>query len=104
MARRGEGIIERYSERTAQQFGGLARKIAYPGRRGATDRLLLLPGGVIAFFELKHDDEPLNALQEKEHKVLRDLGFCVATVRDEIGFRELCTDAIAWRKNPPPYW
>lgn len=43
-----EGRIVQYIIKKAKEAGGTTRKIAYEGRAGAPDRLVLLPG--CAFF------------------------------------------------------
>ena len=52
----------------------MARKLLTPGVRGAPDRLVLLPGGVVRFVECKGRGGRLSASQRREHARLRALG------------------------------
>lgn len=44
-------------------MGGLAPKFTSPGFDGVPDRLILLPGGKVAFIELKAPGKTLRPLQ-----------------------------------------
>ncbi len=57
--------------------GGLAPKFVSPGLDGVPDRLVLLPGGRIAFIELKAEGKTLRPLQVRRKKQLEALGFSV---------------------------
>jgi len=48
-----EHDIERYLVRRTIEHGGVAYKWVSPGRVGVADRIVLLPGGVVWFVELK---------------------------------------------------
>jgi hypothetical protein len=48
-----ERDIERYLVRRAIEHGGKAYKWVSPGHVGVADRIVLLPGGVVWFVELK---------------------------------------------------
>ena len=48
-----ESDIERYLVRRTIEHGGVAYKWVSPGRVGVADRIVLLPGGVVWFVELK---------------------------------------------------
>ncbi len=63
--------------------GGLALKLISPGNDGVPDRLLLLPGGRIAFAEVKSHGMKPRPLQIRMHGVLRSLGFKVYVIDDE---------------------
>ena len=60
--------------------GGIAPKFVSPSFAGMPDRLVLLPGGVFAFAELKAPGMKPRALQLARHRLLRDLGFKVYVV------------------------
>ena len=62
--------------------GGLALKFISPGYDGVPDRLLLLPGGRVAFAEVKAHGGKLRPLQIRRHGVLRRLGFPVYVIDD----------------------
>ena len=67
-----EGRVQKYAKDRFEALGGLVRKIVYEGRNGAPDLLVVLPGGVVWFVEVKKDEntEP-EAHQLREHKRLR---------------------------------
>ena len=62
--------------------GGIAPKFVSPGFAGMPDRLLLLPGGVCAFAELKAPGMKPRVLQTARHEMLRRLGFKVYVLND----------------------
>lgn len=57
--------------------GGIAPKFVSPGFAGMPDRLVLLPGGKLAFVEVKAPGKKPRVLQVKRHEMLRELGFRV---------------------------
>ena len=72
-----EKLIEQKLVRAAKLAGGLAFKFVSPGFDGMPDRLVLLPGGKIAFVEVKTHGMTPRPLQKKRHEMLRRLGFRV---------------------------
>ena len=58
-----------------KRVGGLALKFTSPGFDGMPDRLALLPGGRLAFVEVKTPGKKPRPLQVARHKLLRRLGF-----------------------------
>lgn len=104
MARTPEGKIEDYLVAQCEAHGALVRKLAYIGRRGAPDRMVVWPcdmnnydSGYVApvdFVELKAERKKPNDHQEREHKRLRDLG-CNVFVIDS---KEAVDKYIAMRK------
>ena len=60
--------------------GGMAPKFVSPSFAGMPDRLVLLPGGVFAFAELKAPGMKPRALQLSRHRLLKDLGFKVYVI------------------------
>lgn len=62
--------------------GGIAPKLVSPGFDGMPDRLILLPGGIIAFAELKAPGKKPRPLQVARHRLLRKLGFEVYVIDD----------------------
>ena len=60
--------------------GGIAPKFVSPSFAGMPDRLVLLPGGVFAFAELKAPGMKPSALQLARHRLLKDLGFKVYVI------------------------
>lgn len=60
------------------------RKGKWEGRRGAFDRVVMLPGPFIAFVELKNGKVGrLSGPQKEELKVLTDMGFFARVVRKD---------------------
>ena len=78
-----EKFIERKLVTAVKARGGIAPKFVSPGYAGMPDRLVLLPGGVFAFAELKAPGMKPRALQLARHRLLRDLGFKVYVI-DEV--------------------
>ncbi len=75
-----ESVIEKKLVDRVHALGGLAPKFKSPQRRGAPDRLVLLPGARIEFVECKAPGEKPEPHQEREHERLRALGFTVRVV------------------------
>jgi hypothetical protein len=71
-----EDTVERHLLKLVKSLRGLCIKIRF--LRGWPDRIALLPGGRLVFFELKrpHGGQ-FEPLQLRIHKKLRDLGFPV---------------------------
>lgn len=61
----------------AKRRGGWAVKFTSPGLDGVPDRLVLFPGGRLAFVEVKAPGKKMRPLQERRAKQLRALGFQV---------------------------
>ena len=72
-----ERIIESKLTRATKAMGGLALKFVSPGYDGVPDRIVLFPGGRIAFVEVKAPGEKPRPLQLSRHRLLRRLGFRV---------------------------
>ncbi|MEN6350982.1 MAG: VRR-NUC domain-containing protein [Syntrophomonas sp.] len=90
-----ESQIEKVLICLVKQRGGLALKFISPGMAGVPDRLILLPGGKIAFVEVKAPGKRLRLLQVKRKRQLEALGFLVYCLDDVamIGeiLDEICT-------------
>ena len=65
-----EKTIEAKLVKNVRSMGGLALKFSSPGVDGVPDRLVLLPGGRIAFIELKAPGETLRSLQVRRKKAV----------------------------------
>ena len=72
-----ESVVESYLRHVVKELGGLCPKMAPFIQNGIPDRLVLLPHGRSAFFELKRPGKKSTPLQEINHKQLRDLGYFV---------------------------
>lgn len=77
-----EKIIERKLVKTAKNMGGLALKFISPGYDGVPDRIVLFPGGRIAFVEVKAPGKTLRPLQVRRKRQLESLGFRVYVLDD----------------------
>jgi hypothetical protein len=78
-----ERDIERALIRRVKEAGGEVRKVVWQGRRGAPDRLVLLPkkrARSLLFVELKAPGGKLTKLQEIEHEILAQYGVKVVVV------------------------
>lgn len=77
-----EKTIEQKFTAAVKTAGGLALKFASPGFDGMPDRIALLPGGRMAFVEVKAPGKKPRPLQEARHRLLRRLGFKVYVLDD----------------------
>lgn len=70
-----------------KEKGGLALKFVSPGFNGMPDRIVMFPGGIIAFVEVKAPTKKPRPLQLSRHRLLRRLGFRVYVLDniDDIG-------------------
>lgn len=76
-----ERDIERALVGMVKRHDGLCLKWVCPGWSGVPDRIILLPGGRIAFVETKRPKGgKLSKLQEKWHEWLAGMGFLVWVV------------------------
>lgn len=75
-----EKSIESKLTAEVRRFGGLAPKFVSPGLDGVPDRLILLPGGKVAFAELKAPGKTLRPLQAVRKRQLEALGFRVFVI------------------------
>ena len=78
-----EKTIEQKFRAAVKAIGGLAVKFTSPGFDGVPDRLALLPGGRMAFVEVKAPGKKPRPLQLARHRQLRQLGFKVYVLDDE---------------------
>ncbi|SCZ80446.1 VRR-NUC domain-containing protein [Acidaminobacter hydrogenoformans] len=78
-----EKTLECKLVRAVKMVGGICPKFVSPGAAGMPDRILLLPGGHMAFVEVKAPGEKPRPLQLARHKLLRGLGFKVHVLDDE---------------------
>ena len=82
-----EKTIESKLVKAVKEKGGIVPKFVSPGLDGVPDRLVLLPGGKIAFIELKATGKKLRPLQVRRKRQLEKLGFSVYCIdrADQIG-------------------
>lgn len=88
-----EKEIEDKLRKAVKEKGGLCLKFISPGFDGVPDRIILMPGGIMVFAELKAPGKELRPLQERRKQQLESLGFsvfcidnteCIGGVLDEI--------------------
>ena len=77
-----EKTIEQKLFHAVREEGGLALKLSGNAMAGMPDRLLLLPGGRIAFAEVKAPGKKPRVLQLLRMDFLRRLGFTVFVLDD----------------------
>lgn len=80
-----EKVLEKYLVSEVKSLGGWAVKLLSGLVTGLTDRLILLPGGVVAFVELKTTGKKATPRQLIVHKKLRELGFRVEVLDSKEG-------------------
>ena len=82
-----EKYVEQALVKAVRKMEGLALKFASPGLDGVPDRILLFPGGRIAFVETKADGMKLRPLQARRKRQLEELGFSVYCIdrNEQIG-------------------
>lgn len=79
-----EKEIERKLREAIKKRGGLCMKWVCPGWSGVPDRIILLPGGLVIFCELKRPDGGrLGKMQAWWRSRLRELGFQAYVVANE---------------------
>lgn len=87
-----EKTIENYLRLQVKKRGGLALKFTSPGYAGVPDRLVLMPGGMCYFVELKATGKKPTPLQQAMHARFALLGFPVAVIDSKEG-------VINWLKD-----
>lgn len=77
-----EKQIEQKLVKEVRAAGGIAPKFTSPGFGGMPDRIVLFPGGRLAFVEVKRRGKKPQPLQQARHGMLRRLGFKVYILDD----------------------
>jgi hypothetical protein len=75
-----ERNVEAYFIKRVEAAGGEQRKLAYVGRRNATDRLVIFRPGRVFFVELKKPGATPRIGQVREHQRLREMGCNVRVI------------------------
>ena len=75
-----ERDIEDHLVRRANEIGGEVRKVKWIGRRGAPDRVVMLPGGRLYWVELKRPGQKAAPHQAREHERMRGMGQLVVVI------------------------
>lgn len=84
-----ERDIEEYLVARATAMGGVVRKVAWPGRRGAPDRVVMLPRARLYWVELKAPGVAPEEYQLREHERMRAMGQDVRVIDSLAGVEEL---------------
>ena len=87
-----EKDIEKALRVKVKALGGHALKFSSCIEGGYPDRIVLLPGGSIAFVELKSSGEKPRKLQTIRHAELRGLGFHVEVIDSMDGLNKFIED------------
>ena len=85
MVMESEKVIEKYLVSEVKSLGGWAVKLLSGLVTGLPDRLILLPGGVVAFVEVKTTGKKATPRQLIVHKKLMQLGFRVEVLDSKEG-------------------
>lgn len=80
-----EREIETYLRNEVGRIGGTAYKFVSPGNDGVPDRLVCLPGEIVAFVELKAPGKKPTPLQERQIERLDMLGFTTFVLDSKAG-------------------
>ena len=75
-----ERDIERYLVHHVRHAGGEVRKVQWIGRRGAPDRVVMLPEQTIVFVELKAPGKKAYPHQVREHARMARMGVSVLVI------------------------
>ena len=75
-----EQKIEQQLVHAVRKAGGQCYKFTSPGTAGMPDRCVILPGGRIAFVEIKAPGQKPRPLQQRRHQQLQALGVMVRTL------------------------
>ena len=75
-----ERDIEKYLVKRVKELGGEVRKVKWIGRRGAPDRLVMVPNVVACWVELKAPGKKLSPHQAREHERMMAHGQYVLTI------------------------
>lgn len=87
-----EKAIEQKLVLAVKNMGGIAPKFVSPGFDGMPDRLILFPGGRVAFVEVKAPGKKPRPLQLARHKLLQGLGFKVYVLDSPEGIKTILSD------------
>lgn len=80
VSRESEKTLETSFRKAIEALGGMALKLSSQLHRGLPDRLVLMPGGLAFFAEIKTTGERPTRLQKHCHQQLRELGFQVYVI------------------------
>lgn len=89
-----ESVIEAHLVKRVKELGGECRKVTWQGRKGAPDRLVMLPPrdceeNPTTWVELKAPGEKAKPHQAREHARMRAMGQHVVVIDSIEGIEEL---------------
>lgn len=86
-----ESVIEDHLVARVRELGGECRKVQWIGRRGAPDRLVMMPNVARStiWVELKAPGEKAKPHQKREHDRMRAMGQRVVVIDSIEGVEEL---------------
>ena len=87
-----EKKIESKLVKAVKHSGGMCLKFVSPSFAGVPDRIVLLPGGRIAFVETKATGKDMRPLQRKRKWQLEKLGFKVYCLDNEEKIEEILNE------------
>ena len=88
-----EKVVEAWLRKKVMERGGLCLKLVCPGFAGVPDRMLLLPGGRIAFVETKAPGKKERPRQRMVQGAFRRLG---CTVFESVDSMERARAVLEW--------
>ncbi|MDO5715745.1 MAG: VRR-NUC domain-containing protein [Tissierellia bacterium] len=94
--KRLEKDIENRLVKKIKAMGGQCYKWVSPGNAGVPDRIVLLPGGFIAFVELKRDKEVPRKIQLRQLQKILNLGQQVFVIKGLSGVDQFCETCREW--------
>lgn len=84
-----EQKIEQKLVQMVRKAGGQCYKFTSPGTAGMPDRCVILPGGRIAFVEIKAPGQKPRPLQRRRHQQLQALGVMVRALDNPYDIQDL---------------
>jgi len=80
------GRLQKYLREAVERSGGHHRKVRWEGRRGCPDCFVWWDGARHAWIEIKAEGDRVSALQEREHRRMRESGLplFIARTTDDI--------------------
>jgi len=88
-----EKEIEKHLRKKVKAEGGECFKLVGTFKAGIPDRLVILPGGIVVFVELKAPGKKARRLQEIMHHRLKKLGALVAVLDSKTAVNKFIDDA-----------